>query len=93
VKEVCPVLGLEGMTVSEVKGSPAKGHTEILQGQRVHGRFFFPNDQDRSRACPEQPGRRKGGECGREKPPRTEELATARYLSARSQMPFGFAPR
>ena len=56
VKEALAELGIEGMTVTEVKGfGRQKGHTEIYRGQRIHGRFSAQSESG-SRA-----GRRHGG--------------------------------
>ena len=44
VKEALSDLGIEGMTVSEVKGfGRQKGHTEIYRRERIHRRFPAQN--------------------------------------------------
>ena len=57
VKEALAELGIEGMTVTEVKGfGRQKGHTEIYRGQRIHGRFSAESES----------GSRNGGRYGRQ---------------------------
>ena len=60
VKDALADLGIEGMTVSEVKGfGRQKGHTEIYRGSE-YTVDFLSQDQDRGRA-----GRGRGGESHR----------------------------
>ena len=60
VKEALAELGIEGMTVTEVKGfGRQKGHTEIYRGQRVHGGFSAESESGSG------DGGRYGGESGK----------------------------
>jgi nitrogen regulatory protein PII len=60
VKEALADLGIEGMTVSEVKGfGRQKGHTEIYRGSE-YTVDFLPEDQDRG-GCHGLPPRRGSG--------------------------------
>ena len=56
VKEALAELGIEGMTVTEVKGfGRQKGHTEIYRGKRIYGRFPAQSESG------SRDGRRHGG--------------------------------
>ena len=49
VKEALNEIGIQGMTISEVKGyGRQKGHKEIYRGSRICG-GFYPQNQNRNR--------------------------------------------
>ena len=77
VKEALAELGVEGMTVSEVKGfGRQKGHTEIYRGSE-YTVDFLPENQNRNR-----PGGRHGRQppwTRSSKPPRPAKSVTAKF--------------
>jgi hypothetical protein len=65
VKEALTELGIEGMTIIEVKGyGRQKGHTEIYRGNGYTVEFFAKN-QDRSRARGQHGQERNCCDCER----------------------------
>ncbi len=84
VKEALSELGVEGMTVSEVKGfGRQKGHTEIYRGSEYTVDFLPKNRELRSML--ERRGLRRPWTPSSRRP-KPARSATARSLSAQSRM-------
>ena len=81
VKEALAALGVEGMTVTEVKGfGRQKGHTEIYRGSE-YTVDFLPKVKIEIAVADESSAR-----------PRPGKSATAKYSSCRWIRSFAFAP-
>jgi hypothetical protein len=88
VKDALSEIGIEGMTVSEVKGfGRQKGHTEIYRGSE-YTVDFLPKSNSSSRTP--KPTRPSGRSSRRPKPARS---ATARCSSPASNQPSASAPK
>ena len=91
VKDALGEMGIEGMTVTEVKGfGRQKGHTEIYRGSeytvdflpKIKVEIVLPDDRVGG-----------GGRAPSSRPPRPARSATARCSSPPSRKPSASAPR